>query len=160
MRYKISTLLPIFCAVVFLPGSHAAEAGNPIGDFFKKVGNSITRPQHAKNSRRPAKAGETSAPSAKRPPGSTTVVAANNANAVTGIAVAVLTPTPGPMIRTALRPPPDNTRRDLPYGVPVPNKPGLVTSPYSPTRGFVDVRGFPSGTEVKDPYTDKVFLAP
>jgi hypothetical protein len=50
--------------------------------------------------------------------------------------------------------------RDLPYGVPVPNKPGFVTSPYAPTLGIVDVRGFASGTEVKDPYTGKIFLTP
>jgi hypothetical protein len=51
-------------------------------------------------------------------------------------------------------------RRDLPYGIPVPNKPGFVTSPYSPKSGYVDVRGFASDTEVKDPYSGKVFLTP
>lgn len=51
-------------------------------------------------------------------------------------------------------------RRDLPYGIAVPRKPGFVISPFSPKHGYVDVRGFPRGTEVKDPYTDKVFLTP
>lgn len=46
------------------------------------------------------------------------------------------------------------------YGKPVPGKPGFVTSPYEPYQGYIDVRGFPPGTEVKDPYTGKVFLVP
>ena len=43
---------------------------------------------------------------------------------------------------------------------PVPGKPGYVTSPHSPYAGYVDVRGFPPGTEVKDPYTGKSFQVP
>ena len=45
-------------------------------------------------------------------------------------------------------------------GTPVPGKPGFVTSPHSPYAGYVDVRGFPPGTEVKDPYTGKSFQVP
>ncbi len=52
------------------------------------------------------------------------------------------------------------TSHDLPYGTPVPGKPGFVTSPHSPSAGYVDVRGFPPGTEVKDPYSGKTFLVP
>jgi len=48
---------------------------------------------------------------------------------------------------------------DYPYGKPVPGKPHLVESPYSPGK-YIDVEGFAPGTEVKDPYTGKIFLVP
>jgi hypothetical protein len=52
-----------------------------------------------------------------------------------------------------------STPRDLPYGVPVPGKTGLVRSPWS-DQGFVDVGGMPPGIEAKCPYSGKVFLVP
>ena len=48
----------------------------------------------------------------------------------------------------------------LVYGTSVPGKPGLVISPFAPDSGYVDVTGFPPGTEVEDPYTGKIFLTP
>jgi len=51
-------------------------------------------------------------------------------------------------------------KTELPYGTPVPGKPGLVTSPFAPDTGYVDVTGFPPGTAVEDPYTGKIFLTP
>jgi hypothetical protein len=56
--------------------------------------------------------------------------------------------------------PSKTTKGDYPYGTPVPGKPGFVKSPYAPDQGLVDVRGFPPGTEVKDPFTNKIFLVP
>ena len=54
---------------------------------------------------------------------------------------------------------PTTPKGDYPYGVPVPGKPGFVRSPYSPDK-MTDVRGYAPGTEVKDPYTQKIFLVP
>ena len=51
-------------------------------------------------------------------------------------------------------------KTELPYGTPVPGKPWLVTSPFAPDSGYVDVTGFPPETAVEDPYTGKIFLTP
>ena len=51
-------------------------------------------------------------------------------------------------------------KANVPYGTPVPGKPGLVTSPFAPDAGYVQVLGFPPGTPVEDPYTGKIFLTP
>jgi hypothetical protein len=48
----------------------------------------------------------------------------------------------------------------FPTGKPVPDKPGYVFSPFDKEGRYVDVSGFPSGTKVKDPWTDKIFLVP
>ncbi len=50
--------------------------------------------------------------------------------------------------------------RDFPVGTPVAGKPGFVTSPYKPYAGYVDVRGFTPGEQVKCPYSGKIFLVP
>ncbi len=50
--------------------------------------------------------------------------------------------------------------RDLPSGIPVPGKPGFVTSPYSDDGSQINVQGYPSGTPVRDPYTGGIFIVP
>jgi hypothetical protein len=48
----------------------------------------------------------------------------------------------------------------LPYGVPYPGKPGLVIPPWPPFK-LVAIHGaFPPHSEVRDPYTGKIFLVP
>lgn len=127
-----------------------------LGDFFKALGNSIAhpgqkpKPKPSPQNKRSQTKGSEQNP-ADYPPSPT--------------ATPPQSPTPTatqsqPPVRPASAPPQKNSKRDIPYAIPVPNKPGFVTSPYSPKSGYVDVRGFPSGTEVKDPYSGKIFLTP
>lgn len=52
------------------------------------------------------------------------------------------------------------TDSDVEYATNVPGKPGFAQSPYAPEKGYVDVRGYPKDTEVRDPYTGRMFLIP
>lgn len=72
----------------------------------------------------------------------------------------LVNPIPNPAVPVPTPPPVSLPTPEISYGIPVPGKPGFVTSPHAPSAGFVDVRGFPPGTEVKDPYTGRIFLVP
>lgn len=133
-------------------------AANPVGDFFKRVGRSIS---HLRKSPTPTPTPTPRGPG-KEKLNEETTARKEPAKRAAPLASVLVRPTPAPMeIRPATSAPADPRRsRDLPYGIAVPNRPGLVTSPYAPNQGFVDVRAFPSSTEVMDPFTGKVFLTP
>jgi hypothetical protein len=139
------TKLIVALSIFGFAAGNVANA-DPISNFFRRLGNSIAPPQkksgsRSKSSKQSASKDASTAPS----------------------------PSPGPSLG-----PPDqhNTRtgsaaprakgakRDLPYAVPVPGKKGLVISPFAPDAGYVDVSKFPPGTEVKDPFSDKIFRTP
>ncbi|MDG2125183.1 MAG: hypothetical protein P8J87_15880 [Verrucomicrobiales bacterium] len=46
------------------------------------------------------------------------------------------------------------------FAIPIPGKSGMVYSPFTIDKKPVDVRNIPSGTVVKDPYTNQLFLVP
>jgi hypothetical protein len=130
-------------------------AANSLGDFFKSVGRSIS---HLGKSPTPTPTPRKS----HRVSREAEATSEKNEKPLSPTPTPFVSPTPTPMeIRPATSAPRDRRRsRDLPYGVAVPNRPGLVTSPYAPNEGYVDVRAFPSSTEVMDPFTGKIFLTP
>jgi hypothetical protein len=151
---RIKLLIALFVALLLMPGQRVA--GGSIGDFFKALGNSISHPE--KNKAKPKNPPVTTKHSKTK---GSEPAPADYPPAPTATPMPTATPTATLPIRVASAPSQsNNSKRDIPYAIPVPNKPGFVTSPYSPKQGLVDVRGFPSGTEVKDPYSGKTFLTP
>ena len=72
-----------------------------------------------------------------------------------------VTPAPVPRSQTTHLPSAGaGPAQEFPVGTPVSGKPGFVTSPYKPYAGYVDVRGFSPGEQVKCPYSGKIFLVP
>ncbi|PYK43548.1 MAG: hypothetical protein DME46_07540 [Verrucomicrobia bacterium] len=71
-------------------------------------------------------------------------------------ATSSITPRPSATPRSSS----SNSAAQFPVAKPVPGKPGYVFSPYDPNGGYVDVTGYQSGSKVKDPYSQKIFLVP
>ena len=148
MRNVFSKIFLILLVGQVFFGLSSAEAG-PL-DFFRRVRESIAHSRY--HQRTP--------PTTRSKRDSGTTVKRNDLRPPE-LKEPEATESPEPITtRTASSVPAQRPRADLPYGVPVPNKPGFVISPYSPNAGYVDIRGFPAGAEVKDPYTDKVFITP
>jgi hypothetical protein len=60
-------------------------------------------------------------------------------------------------------PPPRSTatQPQFPTAKPVPGRAGLVYNPFDPNGGgYIDVSGYPPGTKVKDPDSQKIFIVP
>jgi hypothetical protein len=152
IRSRWISLLAVM--LFFLSGGWANA--DPVGDFFKKVGQSISnafQPQPAQQQTRKTR-------SSRRP-------ISRESN------IAEATPTPReeppkaakeekltPTVLPASAAPAEKAKGDMPYGIPVPGQKGMVTSPYLPEGSYIDVSAFAPGSAVKDPYTGKIFRVP
>ena len=159
---KVNPVLLLLIPLLFLSGSFV-NAG-PVGDFFKKVGQSISKPLQSQpppppQSARPQPA---NTPHATRRPTSR----AEPASAATQPGVSQPSQPPKEekfcdTVRGVSAADLEKAKAGLPYGIPVPGRKGMVTSPYLPEEDkYIDVTDFASGSVVKDPYTGKFFLVP
>jgi hypothetical protein len=139
-------------AAFFLLSALRANA-DPLGDFFKKLGQSISKAFQPQPTPRPTRKTRGSRGS-------------RESNVVeTGPSAAEESPKPAKeeITRTVLpasAAPAEKAKWDMPYGIPVPGQKGMVTSPYLPEGNYIDVRAFAPGSAVKDPYTGKIFRVP
>jgi hypothetical protein len=136
----------VILSILLFTANDAARAG-PFRDFFRTVRSAIAHPKETPQPHR-------STHKRKEAP------ASNASNSQTSAK-----PTPvlagQPDVRWAKASSiASDQKADLLYGTPVAGKPGLVTSPFAPEAGYIQVIGFPPGTPVEDPYTGKIFLTP
>ena len=133
---------------------------DPVGDFFKKVGQSVSNAFQPRATPSPIKK-KTTKPHVSRRPGSpqSNLVEASPTplEQRTNLNEQVV---PTVIVQRASTVPAEKAKGDMPYGIPVPGHKGMVTSPYSPEGNYIDVSAFPSGSAVRDPYTGKIFLVP
>ena len=149
---RISLLLVVL--LVVCPGSANAD---PVGDFFKKVGQSVSKafqPQPTPHQpRKSAHASRRSTAQTSNVPGPTPITSEQSPPPVQE-------EKPAPSILPASIAPVEKAKGDVPYAIPVPGRKGIVTSPYAPGEKYVDVSAFAPGSAVKDPFTGKIFLVP
>lgn len=155
-----SRWVSLLVVALFFLSARGVDA-EPVGDFFKKVSQSISKafqPQPATN--QPKKKTATRAP--RRPNSSRSNVVGASPTPIEQPVEVVKEEkvTSAVTVQRASSVPPEKAKGDLPYGIPVPGHKGMVTSPYSPEGNYIDVSAFAPESAVRDPYTGKIFLVP
>jgi hypothetical protein len=158
-RFIRSRWVSLPVAALFFLSARCVNA-EPVGDFFKKVGQSISKAFQPRPTPNPT---EKKTKRAARRPSSRTLTATDASptpleQPTNLVKEEKVTPTVTVLRASAV--PPEKAKADLPYGIPVPGHKGMVTSPYSPEGNYIDVSGFAPGSAVRDPYTGKIFLVP
>jgi hypothetical protein len=150
--------LPV-AALFFLSGR--CVSADPVGDLFKKVGQSVSKAFQPHPTPSPTKK-KTTTRASRRPtsPQSNLVGASPTPLEQATSLVKEEKVTPTVTVLRASTVPAEKAKGDMPYGIPVPGHKGMVTSPYSPEGNYIDVNAFPPGSAVRDPYTGKIFLVP
>ena len=159
---KVNPLLLAVIPLLFLSGPYV-KAG-PVGDFFKKVGHSISKPLQSQ----PPPPPQSTRPQPANTPQATRRRTSRAAPATAATPAAVGQPSQAPKgeeiagsVRRVSAADIEKAKAGLPYGIPVPGRKGMVSSPYLPEEDkYIDVTDFASGSVVKDPYTEKFFLVP
>ena len=133
---------------------------DPVGDFFKKVGQSVSKAFQPRPTPNPTE--KKTKRAARRPtsPQSNVVGASPTPLEQPTNLVKEEKVTPTVTVLRASAVSAEKAKGDMPYGIPVPGHKGMVTSPYSPEGNYIDVSAFAPGSAVKDPFTGKIFLVP
>jgi hypothetical protein len=150
-----SRWISLLAVALFLLTGRLADA-DPVGDFFKKVGQSISKafqPQPAPQQTRKTRSSRRTTPGESKLPEATPTPLEEPSKPAQEEKIA---PTVLPASAVAA----GKAKGDMRYGIPVPGQKGIVISPYSPKGNYVDVSAFAPGSAVKDPYTGKIFLVP
>jgi hypothetical protein len=161
---KMNPLLLVVIPLLVLSGPYV-NAG-PVGNFFKKVGQSISKPLQRQPEPEPQP--QSTRPQPTKTPHATRRPTSRAAPAAAATAPGVAQPSQAPKeeevtgtVHRVSAADLEKAKAGLPYGIPVPGRKGMVSSPYLPEEDkYIDVTDFVSGSVVKDPYTGKFFLVP
>ena len=158
-RFIRSRWISLPVAALFFLSGRCVNA-DPVGDFFKKVGQSVSKAFEPRATPNPTEKKTKRVAHRQSSPQSNLVGASPTPLEQPTNLVKEEKITPTVTVLRASTVPAEKAKEDMPYGIPVPGHKGMVTSPYSPEGNYIDVSAFAPGSAVKDPYTGKIFLVP